>query len=91
MVSAVKDYAILMLDPQGRIVSWNAGAKRIKGYREQEIIGQHFSQSDLWGAVDTIEFWQAESEGNQEIHVSYLHCTLDGLANRCIGILRSIS
>ena len=44
MVSAVKDYAILMLDPHGRIASWNAGAERIKGYKEEEIVGQHFSR-----------------------------------------------
>ena len=44
MVSAVKDYAILMLDPGGYVVSWNSGAERIKGYRADEIIGQHFSR-----------------------------------------------
>jgi PAS domain S-box-containing protein len=44
MVSAVKDYAILMLDPEGRVISWNAGAERIKGYRAEEIVGQHFSR-----------------------------------------------
>ena len=43
LVSEVTDYAILMLDPDGRIASWNAGAARIKGYRSEEIIGQHFS------------------------------------------------
>jgi PAS domain S-box-containing protein len=43
LVSAVKDYAILMLDPKGNVVSWNAGAERIKGYRAEEIIGRHFS------------------------------------------------
>jgi PAS domain S-box-containing protein len=43
MVSNSKDYAILMLDPEGRVVSWNEGAERIKGYRAEEIIGQHFS------------------------------------------------
>src|SRR5882762_4598097 len=43
LVSEVTDYAILMLDPQGRIASWNAGAARIKGYKSDEIIGQHFS------------------------------------------------
>lgn len=42
-ISGVKDYAIFMLDTAGRIVSWNAGAERIKGYRADEIIGQHFS------------------------------------------------
>jgi PAS domain S-box-containing protein len=43
MVSNVKDYAIFMLDPEGRVISWNLGAERIKGYRADEIIGQHFS------------------------------------------------
>jgi PAS domain S-box-containing protein len=43
LVSGVKDYAILMLDPDGRVVSWNAGAERIKGYRSDEIVGKHFS------------------------------------------------
>jgi PAS domain S-box-containing protein len=43
LVEAVKDYAIFMLDPNGRIMSWNAGAQRIKGYEAREIIGQHFS------------------------------------------------
>jgi len=44
LVSEVADYAILMLDPEGGVVSWNAGAERIKGYKAQEIIGQHFSR-----------------------------------------------
>ncbi|HET7433997.1 MAG TPA: PAS domain S-box protein [Thermoanaerobaculia bacterium] len=43
IVSSVKDYAIFMLDPDGRIVSWNPGAERIKGYKPDEIIGRHFS------------------------------------------------
>jgi len=43
LVSGVKDYAIFMLDPEGRVMTWNAGARRIKGYRAEEIIGQHFS------------------------------------------------
>jgi PAS domain S-box-containing protein len=42
LVEAVQDYAIFMLDPDGRISSWNAGAQRIKGYAADEIIGQHF-------------------------------------------------
>ena len=44
MVEEVKDYAIIMLDAEGRIVSWNVGAERIKGYRADEIVGRHFSQ-----------------------------------------------
>lgn len=43
MVSSVKDYAILMLDPQGLVASWNDGAQRLKGYAEPEILGRHFS------------------------------------------------
>ncbi|MCU7647192.1 hybrid sensor histidine kinase/response regulator [Pseudomonas piscis] len=43
LVDAVVDYAIYMLDPQGRVVSWNSGARRFKGYQEAEILGAHFS------------------------------------------------
>nr|WP_248921118.1 PAS domain-containing hybrid sensor histidine kinase/response regulator [Pseudomonas entomophila] len=43
LVQAVVDYAIYMLDPSGHVVSWNAGAQRIKGYRADEVIGKHFS------------------------------------------------
>jgi PAS domain S-box-containing protein len=43
LVSNARDYAILMLDPDGIVVSWNAGAERIKGYQAQEIIGHHFA------------------------------------------------
>jgi PAS domain S-box-containing protein len=43
LVGGVRDYAIFMLDPSGRVASWNEGAERIKGYAASEIIGQHFS------------------------------------------------
>src|SRR6185503_7473473 len=43
LVSAVRDYAIFMLDPEGNVATWNAGAQRIKGYLPSEIIGRHFS------------------------------------------------
>jgi PAS domain S-box-containing protein len=43
LVTSVQDYAIFMLDPDGRISSWNLGAQRIKGYKPEEIIGKHFS------------------------------------------------
>src|SRR5205807_4679091 len=42
LVQGVSDYAIFMLDPTGHVVSWNAGAERIKGYTEAEIRGKHF-------------------------------------------------
>jgi PAS domain S-box-containing protein len=44
LVAGVIDYAILMLGPRGEIVSWNAGAQRMKGYQTDEIMGQHFSR-----------------------------------------------
>jgi PAS domain S-box-containing protein len=44
LVQGVSDYAIYMLDPDGIVTNWNAGAQRIKGYLPQEIIGQHFSR-----------------------------------------------
>src|SRR5262249_25255899 len=44
LVEGVQDYAIFPLDPQGKVIGWNAGAERIKGYRADEIIGQHFSR-----------------------------------------------
>jgi PAS domain S-box-containing protein len=43
LVDSVKDYAIYLLDPDGRVASWNAGAERIKGYAAEEILGKHFS------------------------------------------------
>ena len=43
LVTSIRDYAIYMLNPEGVINSWNAGAERFKGYSAQEIIGQHFS------------------------------------------------
>jgi len=44
LVETARDYAIFMLDPNGRVATWNEGAQRIKGYRANEIIGHHFSQ-----------------------------------------------
>ena len=41
MVSSIKDYAIFLLDPDGRVATWNAGAQAIKGYVESEIVGKH--------------------------------------------------
>ncbi|HEX9485713.1 MAG TPA: PAS domain S-box protein [Gemmatimonadales bacterium] len=44
LVEGVQDYAIFMLDGAGRVSTWNSGAERIKGYRAEEIVGQHFSR-----------------------------------------------
>ena len=43
LVEAITDYAIYMLDREGRVTSWNPGARRFKGYEADEIIGRHFS------------------------------------------------
>ncbi len=43
VIEGVKGYAIFMLDPEGNVLTWNAGAERLKGYRADEIIGKHFS------------------------------------------------
>jgi PAS domain-containing protein len=44
LLNAIKDYAIYLLDRDGRVATWNAGAQRFKGYSADEIIGQHFSR-----------------------------------------------
>ena len=44
LVQGVTDYAIYMMDPEGHVSSWNSGAERIKGYKPEEIIGEHFSR-----------------------------------------------
>jgi PAS domain S-box-containing protein len=44
LVESVHEYAIFLLDPQGRVATWNPGAERIKGYKASEIIGEHFSR-----------------------------------------------
>ena len=44
LISGISDYAIYMIDPGGHVSSWNAGAKRFKGYVAQEILGEHFSR-----------------------------------------------
>jgi PAS domain S-box-containing protein len=43
LIEHVADYAIFMLDPQGRVMSWNVGAEALKGYRAEEILGKHFA------------------------------------------------
>jgi PAS domain S-box-containing protein len=52
LVESIQDYAIFMLDPAGRIVTWNVGAERICGYPAGEIVGQHFSRFYPRDAVD---------------------------------------
>ena len=70
LVEGVKDYAIFMLDPDGRVVTWNRGAERIKGYRSGEIMGQHFSafytEADIERGHPQAELRIAAAEGSYE-------------------------
>jgi PAS domain S-box-containing protein len=70
LVEGVTDYAIYMLDPDGRVTNWNAGAERIKGYAAREIVGQHFSRfydpEDVEAGVPTSALEQARREGRYE-------------------------
>ncbi|HVG03617.1 MAG TPA: PAS domain S-box protein [Burkholderiaceae bacterium] len=58
LVEGVQDYAIFMLDPQGLIASWNAGAQRIIGYTADEIIGKHFSRFFTDDALQANKPWE---------------------------------
>jgi PAS domain S-box-containing protein len=70
LVEGVKDYAIFMLDPDGKVASWNEGAHHIKGYRQQEILGRHFSvffaEEDLKRSKPERELQIAQDEGSYE-------------------------
>jgi PAS domain S-box-containing protein len=70
LVQCVTDYAIFMLSPDGHITSWNAGARKIKGYAESEIIGSHFSRfytpDDVEAGVPFRGLETARAEGRFE-------------------------
>jgi PAS domain S-box-containing protein len=70
LVESIQDYAIFMLDPDGRVASWNGSAERIKGYRADEIVGQHFSAfyppEDVAQGKPQWELEVAEREGRHE-------------------------
>lgn len=53
LVDAVQDYAIFILDPDGHVLTWNSGAKAIKGYTREEIVGKHFSVFYQREAIDS--------------------------------------
>jgi PAS domain S-box-containing protein len=70
LVESVRDYAIFALDATGHVISWNAGAEHIKGYRSEEIIGRHFScfylPEDLGVGKPAMELRVAAAEGRFE-------------------------
>jgi PAS domain S-box-containing protein len=71
MVESVTDCAIVMLDSEGRVVSWNTGAQRIKGYSAEEIVGQHFSRfyppADIARGVPQRDLDAAAAQGRCEV------------------------
>lgn len=70
MAANVKDYAIIMLDAKGHVVTWNEGAQQLKGYEEKEIIGQSmarfYTPEDIAAGKPAALIRQAESEGRIE-------------------------
>ncbi len=70
LVDSVTDYALYMLDPAGQIVSWNSGAKRIKGYEAEEVIGKNFrcfySAEDQAAGIPAANLRTAAGEGRLE-------------------------
>ena len=70
LIEGVVDYAIFMLDPEGVVTSWNAGAERIKGYRRDEILGKHISRFYLPEDIEAGKPWEelavAQREGRAE-------------------------
>ncbi len=70
LVDSVTDYALYMLDPTGRIVNWNSGARRIKGYEAAEIVGRNFacfySEQDQAAGVPQSGLRTAAREGRLE-------------------------
>jgi PAS domain S-box-containing protein len=69
-IDSIEDYAIMMLDPQGHVVSWNRGAERLHGYTAQEMIGRHFSRlylpEDIGAARPAYELAEASGKGRLE-------------------------
>ena len=70
MIESVRDYAIYMLDPDGRVASWNTGAQALKGYTAAEIVGEHFSRfftpEDVAGGKPVRELEIAAEQGRFE-------------------------
>jgi PAS domain S-box-containing protein len=84
MVDNVADYAIYMLDPQGNVTSWNAGAERIEGYRAQDIIGRNFSvfftPEDIERGLPQEELASATTTGRSRMrHGQYARTTRDSV------------
>ena len=70
LIDAVRDYAIFMVDPDGRVASWNAGAERITGYAAEEIVGKHlrtfYTEADRSSGHAEEKLRRALAEGRYE-------------------------
>jgi len=70
MVGGIKDYAIMMLNPDGIVLSWNEGAQRLKGYAEAEIVGcsieRFYTPEDIEAGRPALLLWQAVNDGRVE-------------------------
>jgi PAS domain S-box-containing protein len=70
LIQSIHDYAIYMLDPSGRVTSWNAGAERLKGYTPEQVIGEHFSRfytdDDRAAGIPDLAMRTALSQGRFE-------------------------
>ena len=92
LVESAEDYAIFMMDPNGRVANWNAGAERLFGYREDEIVGEPgsllFVPEDVRRGADKAELRWAEMEGRAENE--RWHLRKDGLRFWSSGFVRPI-
>jgi PAS domain S-box-containing protein len=70
LVEGVVDYAIIMLDPEGVVSSWNPGAERINGYRREEIVGRHFSRLYARDEADAGRPWEELATARREGRVA---------------------
>jgi PAS domain S-box-containing protein len=68
LVEGVQDYAIYMLDTEGVVSSWNAGARRIKGYTREEIVGRHFSNFYTPEDIEAGKPWEAMAQAKGAGH-----------------------
>ena len=71
LIDGVRDYALFTMDPEGRVTSWNTGAERIKGFKEEEIIGKHLSvfyeKSDVEARLPEQELKRAADSDRYEV------------------------
>src|SRR5437762_1844577 len=92
LVEAVTDYAIYMLDPDGLVVSWNAGAQRLKGYTPAEIIGQpyarFFREEDRARGLPAHALAQARVDGRYESEA--WHIRKDGSRFLALAVLHAV-